>query len=77
MGEAAAAASFQEEKQIRVVRGRYPAARAALKKTRFCRPGSCHQEPEILRKWIYVLCLTLESLAHPFDARYGGECFAP
>ena len=60
MGEAAAAAFFQEEKQMRVVRGRYPAARAAPKKTRFCRPDSCHQELEILRELIYALRIMLD-----------------
>ena len=32
-------------------------------------PRACHQEAGILREWIYALCLTLESLVHPFLSR--------
>ena len=36
-------------------------------------PRACHQEPGILREWIYALCLTLESLVHPFLSRVSSK----
>ena len=75
MGEAVAAAFFQEEKQIRVVRGDTPlhAQRrkkhvfvdltAATRSSKFSESGFTH----------YVLCLTLESLVHPFLSRVSSK----
>ena len=75
MGEAAAAAFFQEEKQIRVVRGDTPlhAQRrkkhvfvdltAATRSSKFSESGFTH----------YALCLTLESLVHPFLSRVSSK----